>query len=157
MTSSDRFRDWRRVGVALLVSMMPLGFGPTSALAQPSTRCANVRRVRGIAFAGSPLFDDVTLLASIATQAPTFVARTLHLKSLPCSDSLSVRLDALRIAVLHRQAGWLQAVVSVTSDTSARGVRLRFEIMPGTPTIIDTVRLNGLPVSETVRRSVEGP
>ena len=84
------------MGVALLVSIMPLGLGPTRALAlaQPSTRCDNVRRVRGITFDGSPLFDDVTLLASIATQAPTFAARTLHLKALPCSDSLSVRLDA---------------------------------------------------------------
>ena len=161
MTSWDRFRDWRRMGVALLVSMMPLGLGPTRALAlalaQPSTRCDNVRRVRGITFDGSPLFDDVTLLASIATQAPTFAARTLHLKALPCSDSLSVRLDALRIAVLHRQAGWLQARVGVTSDTAPRGVRLRFEITPGAPTIIDTMRLTGLPASEVVRRAVEGP
>ncbi len=65
--------------------------------------------------------------------------------TLPCSDSLTLALDGLRLAVLHRQAGWLMTTVGVRTDREASGVRVLFDIAPGEPAVLDTVRVLGLP------------
>ncbi len=115
--------------------------------AQPAARCDPDQRVRSLAFAGSPLYDAVTLTATIATKAPTVLQRA-HLQSAPCSDSLTLELDGLRIAVLHRQAGYLSANVTVRRIVRSSGVRVRFEISPGVQAILDTLTVAGLPVEE---------
>ncbi len=115
--------------------------------AQPAPRCDPDQRVRALAFAGSPLFDAVTLAATIATKAPTVLQR-IHLQAAPCSDSLTLELDGLRIAVLHRQAGFLAASVAVRRTIRPSGIRVLFDIAPGVEAILDTLTVAGLPVDE---------
>lgn len=128
-----------------VLACVPLSIVAVSAAAQPAKRCDDNRKVRGIAFSGSPLFDDATLSANIATPAPGFLARVLHLRGFPCSDSLEVELDALRIAVMHRQKGYLEAQVVAGTNQSPKGVRIRFDITPGEPSLLDTIVISGLP------------
>jgi outer membrane protein insertion porin family/translocation and assembly module TamA len=145
--------------VVFLLLAMPL-LGLAARDAQNGERCADDQRVRAIRFEGSPIYDDVTLAASIATRAPTFAGR-LKLRfgfgALPCSDSLGLELDGLRLAVLHRQAGWLQSVVSVLQDRSADGVRVRFMITPGPAAILDSIHVLGLPELVGERRPLDAP
>lgn len=139
---------------ALIVS----GVSSTSVSAQPANRCADSVRVRGIEFVGSPVFDDVTLSLNIATQTPPGVfSRWLFRRSRPCSDSMEVQLDALRIAVLHRQKGWLEASVVPTMASSPKGVQIRFDITPGEVSIIDSVVTTGLPEATGQRLPYDAP
>src|SRR5687768_11487820 len=102
----------------IAVVLVLLSLLPASARAQ-GARCDASRRVTHVQFAGSPRFSDDTLAASIATQGASraarvlgtesFIARLFRIDPLPCADTLEVQRDALRIAVLHRQAGWFTA------------------------------------------------
>ena len=145
MTECARIVTWRPWWLALTVLLALVGLAAPPALSQPTRQCAADQRVRGVDFVGSPLYDDATLAASIATATPT-VWQRLHLGEAPCSDSATVALDGLRLAVLHRQAGWLQAFVSVLQDRRDNGVRIRFMITPGPAAILDTLVVEGLPV-----------
>ncbi len=144
--------------IVIQATILALLFVPgAAAFAQPSTRCDAKRRVESIDIEGSPLFDDATLSAAIASQSPSSIKRLLHIGSLPCSDSLELRRDALRLAVLHRQAGWLQATASVSTLQHARGIHIRFDITPGSPALIDTVLVTGLPAAEGGLRDYARP
>jgi len=94
--------------------------------AQGPSGCDPARRVQQMDFTGAAQVDDATLTAAIVTREPTYAVRILHLGKLPCSDPHDVQLDALRLAVLHRQAGWLQARVTARTTATANGVQLRF-------------------------------
>lgn len=130
---------------ATLAMLLTLGALARRVQAQPSARCDESQRVRAVEFDGSPLFDDAALAAAIATPTPTVAARMFSLSPLPCSDSTTLALDALRIAVLHRQAGWPQAHVAVSAKRSLHGARIVFSITPGPVALLDTLRIDGLP------------
>lgn len=98
----DFLRAWVPVALPLLLLLSVL---PGVAMAQGTTRCDDDERVRAVSFSGSPAFDDMTLAASILTHEPGILKRLLGIGTAPCLDSLEMRRDALRIAVLHRQAG----------------------------------------------------
>lgn len=141
--------EWLRVPVRVLAIALAvtlaLGVPAGDAKAQPSVRCDEGQRVKAIRFTGSPHFDDATLAASIATPSPSVASRVLSLTAPPCSDSTTLALDALRIAVLHRQAGWLWANVTVRTAPALHGMRIQFVITPGPVTILDTLQVDGLP------------
>ncbi|WP_396219942.1 outer membrane protein assembly factor [Gemmatimonas sp.] len=118
---------------------------PLRASAQRAARCDNAQRVRSVKFSGSPHFDAVTLAASIITHEPSVMTRWFHRGTAPCLDSLELRRDALRLAVMHRQVGWFQASVVPVVDRRPNGVRLRFAITPGPEAILDTIVIQGLP------------
>lgn len=148
--------NWLRKALWWLGAIFAMAVSAVPILAQPATRCDESSRVRSIQFEGSPIFDDVTLGLSISTQSPPgFFSRVLFRKSGPCSDSLEIQLDALRIAVLHRQKGWLEAAVVPTVTPSSKGVRIRFDITPGEASILDTVQTSGLPTPPDMRRPVD--
>ncbi len=131
----------RTVAAALLALCLPWA----ASAAQSAPRCAPALRVQKVSFSGSPRFDATTLAATIVTQGPGFRARLLHIGQLPCADTLEIRRDALRLAVLHRQAGWFLASVAARYDTVSNGLRIHFDISPGTLATIDSVRTTGLP------------
>ena len=140
----------RRNAGALLLTAVLAVMPALPASAQGPTGpagCDPSRRVQRIDFTGAPQFDDATLSAAIVTREPSYAARVLHVGQLPCSEPREVQLDALRLAVLHRQAGWLQARVVATTTSTARGLQLRFEVAPGAPFLLDTLTLNGLPTT----------
>lgn len=132
-------------------------FWPLRASAQRMTRCDDAQRVRSVKFAGSPQFDAITLAASIVTHEPGLKTRWFRIGAAPCLDSLELRRDALRLAVMHRQVGWFQASVLPTIDRRPDGVRLLFAINPGPEAILDTVLIEGLPEPAAGRRGFDGP
>ncbi len=134
--------------VAALVSLLVPGL----AKAQRTTRCDQDEQVRAVSFSGSPAFDDLTLAASILTHEPGIVTRFFGIGTVPCLDSLEMRRDALRIAVLHRQAGWFRATVSTDVQPRKKGVRVHFIIEPGPEAMIDSVEVAGLPDAPSGRR-----
>lgn len=132
-----------------------LGFSG-SAGAQ-STRCDAPRRVIGVAFAGSPRFGNDTLSASIVTHGPSRLHRWFGIGDAMCADTLEIRRDALRIAVLHRAAGWFTASVVPRVTSSPRGVRVLFDIVPGPVATLDTIDVRGLPEAPDGRRPFDTP
>ena len=93
----------------LVMALTLLTVVAPAAVAQRTTRCNPDERIRGVSFDGSPNFDVLTLATNIVTHEPGFVTRVFKIGTPPCVDTLEVRRDALRIAILHRQAGWFQA------------------------------------------------
>jgi outer membrane protein assembly factor BamA len=164
----SRFRDrrpfagrgrsgWHRTaaivgGVAALIAA---GVRPLQA--QRTTRCDENERIRAVSFEGSPAFDGLAMAGTIVTQQPGFFTRVLKLGTPPCADTLEVRRDALRLAILHRQAGWFQASVAPVLTRRPDGVRVRFLITPGREAILDTVRIQGLPLRPDGRRPFDAP
>ncbi len=130
---------------------------PVRADAQRATRCDEAQRVRSVKFAGSSHFDATTLAASIVTHEPGVKTRWFRIGSAPCLDSLELRRDALRLAVMHRQVGWFQASVSPLIDRRPDGVRLLFAITRGPEAILDTIRIQGLPTPVVGRRPFDAP
>ncbi len=148
---SHRLRQsaFRRPSVIVRL-LLSLSIAVTSRVnAQIVRRCDAGARVRAVEFNGSPRFDATTLAATIVTQSPSFAVRVLHFGTLSCADTLEIQRDALRIAVLHRQAGWFLASVTPQYRRAPNGVRIRFVISAGTVATIDTVRVEGLPLRAT--------
>lgn len=141
---------WHLVmGLTLLTVVAP------AAVAQRTTRCNPDERIRGVSFDGSPNFDVLTLATSIVTHEPGFVTRVFKIGTPPCVDTLEVRRDALRIAILHRQAGWFQASVLPLITRSKDGVKVRFVTTPGREAMVDSVMVKGLPLLPEGRRPYE--
>lgn len=136
----------------LVLAFLASALLPAPAIAQSGARCEPASRIRSVSFAGSPGFDDLTLAASIVTHEAGVMTRVFGIGTEPCLDSLELRRDALRLAVLHRQAGWFQASVLPELDGRKDGVRVRFVIQPGAPALIDSVEVSGLPEDQSGRR-----
>jgi len=126
-------------------------------MAQRTTRCEPAARIRSVSFEGSPQFDGLAMAATIVTQQPGFARRVLRLGTAPCVDTLEVRRDALRLAILHRQAGWFQASVAANIARAADGTHVRFVVTPGREAILDTVLVQGMPEPVDGRRPYEQP
>ena len=141
----------------LTIVVAALSTVPMAADAQRVARCNAVERVRGVSFEGSPAFDVLTLASSIFTHEPGFVTRVFRIGTPPCMDTLEVQRDALRLAILHRQAGWFQATAAATITRRHDGVRIRFVITPGREALLDTVRVTGLPEAVDSRRGFDAP
>ncbi len=123
-----------------------------TATAQRAARCNADERVRGVRFDGSPAFDALAMATTIVTHEPGFVTRVFRIGTPPCVDTLEVRRDALRLAILHRQAGWFQASVSPLVTRRTNGVTVRFVVTAGRAAIIDSVTVRGLPQPPEGRR-----
>ena len=130
---------------------------PLPASGQRTTRCDDAQRVQAVRFSGSPRFDAITLAASIVTHEPGVKVRWFRLGDAPCLDSLELRRDALRLAVMHRQVGWFQATVIPTIDRRPNGVRLLFAISPGSEAVLDTIVIAGLPEPALDSRGFDAP
>jgi len=143
--------------IAFAVLALAAACLPWRADAQRTTRCDASQRVRSVKFAGSPRFDATTLAASIVTHEPGLATRWFRIGTAPCLDSLELRRDALRLAVMHRQVGWFQASVSPTMDRRPNGVRVLFTISPGPEAILDTILVRGVPEPTAGGRPFDGP
>lgn len=140
--------------VAVMLCALPL---VSPLVAQRATRCGVSERVKAVAFEGSPAFDGLAMAATIVTRQPGFATRVLRLGTAPCLDSLEVRRDALRLAILHRQSGWFQASVAPVITRRPDGVRVRFVVTPGREALLDTIRVQGMPQPLPGRRPYDAP
>lgn len=134
---------------------------PVRTMAQRSpgrvARCEPAQRIRAVRMDGAPRLDRAVLASRLVTRAPGALTRLVRPASAPCVDSLEVRRDALRLAVLHRQAGWYRATVASAIERSPRGVVVRFTITPGDEALVDSVGITGLPVLGSGKRRAELP
>lgn len=159
--SGDPGRILRGAAPRLLLPALLLSIA-SRAHAQRAARCSTNERIRAVGFTGSPAFDALTMATSIVTHEPGVITRWFGIGKGECVDSLEVRRDALRLAILHRQAGWFRAAVAGTIEKRSDGVRVRFAITPGPEVRLDSARITGLPAVELRRpldaavRALEG-
>lgn len=144
----------RFASAAALLALVLLGATPVAA---QSSRCEHSRRVRDVNFAGSPRFSDDSLAAIIVTRAPSGWRRFFGIADYACADTLEIRRDALRVAVLHRAAGWFTASVVPRVTPGAGGLAVLFDIVPGPAATLDTLALTGLPDAPEGRRAFDAP
>ena len=102
------------------------------------------RVVRGLSFEGNHAIDDYTLTAAIATTSSSAFATSPFLRWIGLGekrsfDELEFRRDVVRLLLLYRQSGYMNAVVDTLVRREDRDVYVKFRIYEGEP-----VRLTGL-------------
>src|SRR6266566_8627027 len=109
------------------------------------------RVVRGLSFEGNHAIDRYTLSAAIATTNSSAFAtspwlRWLGLGEKRAFDELEFRRDVVRLLLLYRQSGYMNAVVDtlVRRDSTGHDVYVRFRITEGEPVRVTRIDLPGL-------------
>ncbi len=132
-------------------------FATAPAVDAQTARCNRAESVRRVSFSGSPRYDDATLATTVVTTGASLLNRWFGVGNAPCADSLEIRRDALRLAVMHRSAGWFQATVQPIMEGSTNGFHVHFAVTAGREAILDTVVITGLPEAPDGRRSYDLP
>src|SRR5437588_6418478 len=104
------------------------------------------RVVRGLSFEGNHAIDHYTLSAAIATTNSSTFATSPFLRWLGLGEKrpfneLEFRRDVVRLLLLYRQSGHMNAVIDTVVRREARDVYVKFRIYEGDP-----VRLTRLDV-----------
>lgn len=107
------------------------------------------RVVRGLSFVGNRALDDVTLESAIATTKSSAWARKWYLRWLGLGEKrqfneVEFRRDVVRLILLYRQSGYMNAVVDTLVRRTPRDVYVTFRIHEGEP--VRVVRLDVLGV-----------
>jgi outer membrane protein insertion porin family len=131
----------RALGSFLLVAV---------AAAAPATLAAQQeqpRVVRGLSFEGNHAIDDYTLSTAISTSNSSWFARALFIRSLGLGEKryfneLEFRRDVIRLLLLYRQSGYVNAVVDTLVRREDGDVYITFRVYEGEP-----VRLTRLDVT----------
>jgi len=94
--------------------------------------------VRSLAFEGNHAIDDYTLSTAIATSQSSFFARTwwlrwTHLGERRYLSEVEFRRDVLRLLLLYRQSGYVNAVVDTVVRRTPRDAFIKFRIHEGDP------------------------
>src|SRR5438067_2217893 len=138
-----RLRQLRAFRLTLLVAV----FAAAPLAAQQEQQ----RVVRGLSFEGNHAIDDYTLSTAIGTSNSSWFARVFPIRLLGLGEKrffgeLEFRRDVVRLLLLYRQSGYMNAVVDTIVRREGRDVYVTFRIYEGDP-----VRLAALDV-----RSLKG-
>jgi outer membrane protein assembly factor BamA len=111
------------------------------------------RVVRGLSFEGNHAIDGYTLSAAIATTNSSSFATSPFLRWLGLGEKrpfneLEFRRDVVRLLLLYRQSGYMNAVIDTVVRREARDVYVTFRIYEGDP--VRLVRLDLLGVDSIV-------
>ena len=158
---TDRNAQPRHGLQGLATTIIALGLAlsvvsPSAGRAQGMMRCAERNRVRSVSFSGSPHFSSATLSMAVVTHGRSPMAR-LFRRTSPCVDTLELRRDALRVAVLHRQAGWFLATVTPQLVATRNGSTVRFVVSAGAEAVLDSLQVSGLPIATADRPPMDAP
>jgi len=109
------------------------------------------RVVRGLSFVGNRALDDYTLESAIATTKSSAWARYAIVRWLGMGEKryfneIEFRRDVVRLILLYRQSGYMNAVVDTSVRRKARDVYATFRIHEGDP--VRLVRLDVRGVDE---------
>jgi len=109
-----------------------------SAAASLAAQQQEQRVVRSLAFEGNHAIDDYTLSTAIATSQSSFFARTwwlrwTHLGERRYLSEVEFRRDVLRLLLLYRQSGYVNAVVDTVVRRTPRDAFIKFRIHEGDP------------------------
>ena len=107
------------------------------------------RVVRGLAFEGNRAIDDYTLRSAIATSsssvfASVWLLRWMGLGEKRYFNELEFRRDVVRLLLLYRQSGYMNAVVDTVVRREAGDVHVLFRIYEGEPVRLTRLSLVGL-------------
>ncbi|MBI1967626.1 MAG: BamA/TamA family outer membrane protein [Gemmatimonadetes bacterium] len=107
------------------------------------------RVVRDLSFEGNRAIDDYTLSTAIATSASSWAARYWWVRWIGLGekrylDELELRRDVVRLILLYRQSGYMNAVVDTVVRRTARDAFVRFRIHEGEPVRVARFDLLGL-------------
>lgn len=105
--------------------------------------------VRGLSFIGNHAIDDYTLSTAIATTnsgdfASKWWLRWIGLGEKRYFDELEFRRDVVRVLLLYRQSGYVNAVVDTQVQRTAKDVRVTFRITEGDPVRVTKIEILGL-------------
>jgi len=120
-------------------------------LAAPTVLSAQEQQrvVRGLSFAGNRTLDNYTLESVIATTKSSWWARSplvrwLGLGEKRYFDELEFRRDVVRLGLLYRQSGYMNAVVDTAVQRTARDVFITFRIHEGEPVRVARLDIKGV-------------
>src|SRR2546427_8838620 len=97
------------------------------------------RVVRGLSFDGNRAIDNYTLSTAIATSNSSFFASVWWLRWMGFLgekryfNELEFRRDVVRLLLLYRQSGYMNAVIDTLVRREGNDVFIRFRIMEGDP------------------------
>ena len=134
---------------SLLLALRPLALlllAASAAGAQETACDPGDIEVRGLEFAGNATFGDAELARGVAVTPSGWARRTFGVVGARrCVDRTALRLDVARLALYYRKRGFLDAQVdTVVRAAGDDAIDVRFEIVEGVPTRIDTLRVSGL-------------
>ena len=107
------------------------------------------RVVRGLSFEGNHAIDDYTLETAIATSSSSVFAslwllRWMRLGEKRYFNELEFRRDVVRLLLLYRQSGYMNAVVDTVVRREGGDVHVVFRIYEGEPVRLTKLTLVGL-------------
>ncbi len=104
--------------------------------------------IRGLRFAGNSAVDDFTLSRSIVTSNSSFFARSPLVRWLGFGekrlfDEIEFRRDVIRLALLYRQSGYINARVDTVVSRSQEGIVIQLLINEGDPVNVVSLAITG--------------
>ncbi len=127
-----RLRQLRALASVLLVAVSAAAPLPLAAQQEQQ------RVVRGLSFEGNHALDDYTLSTAISTSNSSWFARAFLIRSIGLGEKrsfneLEFRRDVIRLLLLYRQSGYMNAVVDTIVRREDRDVYVTFRIYEGEP------------------------
>jgi outer membrane protein assembly factor BamA len=144
-----RLRQLRALRLTLLVAV----FAAAPLAAQQEQQ----RVVRGLSFEGNHAIDDYALSTAIGTSNSSWFARAFPIRLLGLGEKryfneLEFRRDVIRLLLLYRQSGYMNAVIDTLVRREGRDVYLKFRIYEGDPVRLATLDMLGVDSILDVRR-----
>ena len=107
------------------------------------------RVVRGLSFVGNKALDDLTLESAIATTkssrwATSRFVRWMGLGEKRYFSEVEFRRDVVRLILLYRQSGYMNAVVDTLVRRTSRDVYVTFRIHEGEPVRVIRLDVRGV-------------
>ena len=133
-------RFGRPAGFALLLAAAP-------ALRAQETRCdPGDTEVRRLTFSGNVAFNDATLAAGIVTTPSSWARRAFRFfGTRRCLDRAQFPADVTRLRIWYRNHGFTDVVVdTVVTQLAPRRIAVHFDIVEGTPVLVDSVIVTGV-------------
>jgi outer membrane protein insertion porin family len=104
--------------------------------------------VRGLSFQGNEMISEEALRASIATTQSSFVARFPLTSWLGIGEryfnETEFRRDVIRLQLLYRQSGFVEATIDTLVRRSDDGVQIQFRIYEGRPIRVTSLEVTGI-------------
>src|SRR5882762_4963370 len=140
-TNAARLRQLRALCLTLFAAV--LAAAPLAAQQEPQ------RVVRGLSFEGNHAIDDYTLSTAIGTSNSSWFARAFPIRLLGLGEKrvfneLEFRRDVVRLLLLYRQSGYMNAVIDTLVRRDGRDVYIKFRIYEGDPVRLARLDVLGL-------------
>src|SRR5882724_8079732 len=144
-----RLRQLRALRLTLLVAV----FAAAPLAAQQEQQ----RVVRGLSFEGNHAIDGYTLSTAIGTSNSSWFARAFPIRLLGLGEKrlfneLEFRRDVIRLLLLYRQGGYMNAVIDTLVRREGRDVYVKFRIYEGDPVRLARLDILGVDSILDVRR-----